>query len=178
MLAGFLTSLELEPDPPHIQSHCGTCTRCLEACPTGAFVAPSVLDARRCVSYLTIELKGPIPLELREGVGDWLLGCDVCQDVCPWNRHAGANPDFPRDPDLVDLDPAELLVMSESAIQAQFAGTPLADRGRAAKLRRNAAVVLGNAGGAGAVTALRRAADDDDAVVAEAARWGLTRLEG
>ena len=176
LLAGFLTSLELEPDPPRDSGHCGTCTRCLDACPTGAFPSPGVLDARKCVSYLTIELKGAIPLELRAGVGDWLLGCDVCQDVCPWNRHSAANSDFPRDDRLVNVDPAELLAMTEDEIRARFKGTPLADRGRAGKLRRNAAIVLGNRGGVGAVAALKRAASDADAVVAEAARWALGRL--
>ena len=178
LLAGFLTSLELEPDPPHESGHCGTCTRCLDACPTQAFPSPGVLDARKCVSYLTIELKGSIPLELREGVGDWLLGCDVCQDVCPWSRHAVVNPDFPRDSRLVDIDPAKLLVLSEAEVQSRFRGTPLADRGRAAKVRRNAAIVLGNRGGLGAIAALERAVGDADEVVAEAARWALGRWRG
>ena len=177
LLAGLLTSLELEPDVPHTANHCGTCTRCLQACPTQAFASPGVLDARKCISYLTIELKTAMPLELRDSVGDWLLGCDVCQDVCPWNRHAAANPDFPRDERLIDIDPVELLRMTEVQVAARFRGTPLADRGRAGKVRRNAAIVLGNRGGVGAVDALRLAAGDADEVMAEAARWALAKCE-
>ena len=176
LLAALLTSVELPPDLSHAANHCGTCTACLDACPTAAFVRPGVLDARKCVSYLTIELKGPIPLDLRPGVGDWLFGCDVCQDVCPWNRNAGPNPAFPPAPDLAAVGPAAVLAMTEPEFMTRFADTPLAGRGRFAKVRRNAAVVLGNIGGTEAVAVLTAVGGDHDPVVAEAARWALGEI--
>ena len=115
-LGALLTDAELEPDAPHVTAHCGTCTRCLDACPTDAFVAPYVLDARKCISYLTIELRNqPIPEELRAGVGDWLFGCDVCQDVCPWNRKSpdSSEPAFRPRRDLNPADCAELIDLTE-----------------------------------------------------------------
>jgi epoxyqueuosine reductase len=176
LLGAVLTSLELRPDPPHETSHCGTCTACLDACPTGAFPEPGVLDARRCVSYLTIELRTAIPVGLRRGVGDRLFGCDVCQDVCPWNRHAGERPvPFPAAPELAALDPAEVLDMPEGEFRRRFKGTSLW-RAKRSGLRRNAAVVLGNSGDRRAIPALEQAAADADEVVAEAARWALARL--
>src|SRR5262249_44115268 len=118
-----LTTAEIEADAT-LPDRCGTCTRCLDACPTGAFVGPYVLDARRCIAYLTIEHRGPIPTELRQGVGEWAFGCDVCQDVCPWNRHASvaAEPAFGprRHPPLT-----ELLALDEAAYQEAFRGSPL-----------------------------------------------------
>jgi epoxyqueuosine reductase len=174
LLGALLTDIELSPDPVFQASHCGTCTACLDACPTQAFPAPGVLDARRCVSYLTIELRGVIPEELREGVGDRLWGCDVCQDVCPWNRHPAAGL-FPTDPSLAALDPVELLGLTDAEFRRRFRGTALF-RGRRTGLLRNAAVVLGNVGDARAVPALERAANDADGVIAEAARWALGRV--
>ena len=125
-LAAVLTDAELDYDQPQATDHCGTCRACLDACPTDAFVAPYVLDARRCISYLTIEHRGSIPHELRSAMGDWLFGCDVCQDVCPWNNKAPvtAEPAFqPRDTQHLDL--AELLALDEAGFRAQFRGTPL-----------------------------------------------------
>ena len=174
LLGALLTDIELSPDPVFEASHCGTCTACLDACPTQAFPAPGVLDARRCVSYLTIELRGAIPEELREGVGDRLWGCDVCQDVCPWNRHP-ASGSFPTDPALAALDPVELLGLTDAEFRRRFRGTSLF-RGRRTGLLRNAAVVLGNVGDARAVPALERAAKDADEVIADAARWALGRV--
>ena len=176
-LAALLTTAEFEPDPPFAADHCGTCTACLDACPTQAFAEPGVVDARKCVSYLTIESRSPIPVELRPEVGNWVWGCDVCQEVCPWNRKptptAGA---FPADPGLASLDPVELLGLSSGAFRARFKHTALW-RNRRAGLLRNAAVVLGNVGDARAVPALEKAARDDPSeLVREAAGWALARV--
>ena len=174
-LGAVLTDLELTPDEPFTGSHCGTCTACLDACPTDAFPEPGVLDARRCISYLTIELRGEIPVELRPGVGNWLYGCDVCQDVCPWNRKAAGLPvPFPHDPGLEWLDPVELLGLDEAAFRARFKKTSLW-RNRRAGLLRNAAVVLGNVGDGRALPALERALSDDE-VIREAAEWAIGRI--
>lgn len=175
-LGTLLTSLELQPDPPHEPSHCGTCTACLDACPTAAFPEPGVLDARRCISYLTIELRSAVPEGLRPGVGDHLFGCDVCQDVCPWNRHADERAvPFPADQSLAALDPLEVLGLSEAEFRRRFKGTSLW-RARRTGLRRNAAIVLGNVGDQRVIPALERATADADEVVAEAARWALARV--
>ncbi|MGL6096998.1 MAG: tRNA epoxyqueuosine(34) reductase QueG [Fimbriiglobus sp.] len=176
LLGALLTDIALSPDPPHEPSHCGTCTACLDACPTAAFPEPGVLDARRCVSYLTIELRGPIPEELRAGVGDRVWGCDICQDVCPWNRHAGTHPvPFPADPALATLDPVELLGLTDAEFRRRFRGTVFF-RARRTGLLRNAAIVLGNVGGANAIPVLQRSVTDADEVIAEAARWALGRI--
>ena len=175
-LAALLTDVELQPDEPHHTSHCGTCTRCLDACPTDAFVEPYVLDARKCISYLTIELRDqPIPIELRSPMGDWIFGCDVCQDVCPWNRKApsSAEPAFaPRE----QLHPANLewlLSLDKAGFEAAFAGTPMHRTGRAALLR-NAAIALGNSRDPHALPVLERALQDDEPLVREAAEWAIS----
>jgi epoxyqueuosine reductase len=162
---------EREPD------RCGTCTACLDACPTRAFVAPYVLDARRCISYLTIEHRGDIAGELAEQVGEWMFGCDVCQEVCPWNRKAepGHEPALAPCGSLGSL--AGLLALDPDAFRARFRGTALW-RTKRAGLLRNAAVVLANRGERSAVGALTRALDDEDAVVRRAAAWALARLGG
>jgi epoxyqueuosine reductase len=175
-LAAVLTDLELVPDAAFAGSHCGTCTACLDACPTAAFPEPFVLDATRCVSYLTIELRSPIPPELREGVGGWLWGCDVCQDVCPWNRRPSPGPvGFPHDPGLEWLDPVELLGLDAAAFRERFKRTALW-RNRRAGLLRNAAVVLGNVGDGRALPALERALADPEEVVRDAAAWAIGRV--
>jgi epoxyqueuosine reductase len=174
-LGALLTDLELAPDPPHESSHCGTCTACLDACPTAAFPEPGVLDARRCISYLTIELRTQVPEDLREGVGDWLFGCDVCQDVCPWNRKAGGGAVFPADPGLAALDPVELLGLTEVGFRRRFKGTSFF-RARRTGLLRNAAIVLGNVGDEAALPVLEKATTDPDEVIAEAARWAVGRI--
>jgi epoxyqueuosine reductase len=177
-LGALLVNLELTADPPHTASHCGTCTACLDACPTAAFVAPGQLDARRCISYLTIEHKGEIAPELRAGLGDWLFGCDVCQEVCPWNRKTppGAEPALQGHPDREKLDLIEVLGLSEEAFRRRFRGTALL-RTKRRGLLRNAALVLGNTGDAAALPALHRALNDVEPLVREAARWAIEQIE-
>lgn len=178
-LGALLLDLELTPDAPHSASHCGTCTACLDACPTQAFVQPGQLDARRCISYLTIELRGPIPEEFRQPLGDWLFGCDVCQEVCPWNRKAppGAEPELQAQPELEKIDCLEMLDLSEEGFRRRFRGTALT-RAKRRGLLRNAAIVLGNARDPAALPALRRALNDPEALVREAAAWAIERIEG
>jgi epoxyqueuosine reductase len=178
-LAGLLTDVDLEPDAPHETAHCGTCTRCLEACPTQAFPAPYVLDARKCIAYLTIELDGPIPVDLREGVGEWLFGCDICQDVCPWNKKSPVKNDAAFRP-RADLNPADLILLldlDDEAFARRFGATALARPGRAGVLR-NAAIVLGNQRDEPAVPALCRSLGDVDPVVRGAAAWALGQIGG
>jgi epoxyqueuosine reductase len=177
-LGALLLDLELQPDPPHDTSHCGTCTACLDACPTQAFVEPGLLDSRRCISYLTIELRGSIPVELREPLGDWVFGCDVCQEVCPWNRKAplATEPAFQPRADLEGVDLIELLGLSEEEFRWRFRGTALT-RAKRRGLLRNAAIALGNQGDPAALPALRRALADPEPMVREAAQWAIERIE-
>jgi epoxyqueuosine reductase len=178
VLGALLVDVDLRPDTPFEADHCGSCTACLDACPTDAFPAPGVLDARRCVSYLTIEHKGPIPPELRRGVGDWLFGCDICQEVCPWNRKASAGTEPKLQPLswLTALDAVELLGLSEEEFRRRFEGTALL-RPRRRGLLRNAAVVLGNTGDRSALPALRRALEDPEANVRDAAAAAIAEIE-
>ena len=182
-LGALLLDIELSPDEPFATERCGSCTRCLDACPTDALLEPGVLDARRCISYLTIELKGPIPIELREGVGDRLYGCDVCQDVCPWNEKfsVGLTADsgfVPREAlgakDARTLA-RELLAMTPGEFSAAFKGSPM-KRAKLRGLKRNAAVVLGNVGTADDRPALTRALDDPEEIVREHAGWARSRV--
>ena len=182
-LGTLLVDLELEPDQPFDADRCGTCTRCLDACPTAALVEPRVLDATRCISYLTIELKGAIPEELRGPMGSLLYGCDICQDVCPWNVS------FARDlPDESPLRSREVLAgrgtrqlarqlldMTAEEFSRAFKGSPM-KRAKLRGLKRNAAVVLGNAGTLEDVDVLTRARDEPDPLVREHATWALARL--
>ncbi len=177
-LGALLTDVELQPDAPHDTSHCGTCTRCLDACPTDAFVEPYVLDARRCISYLTIELRDqPIPESLRDGMGDWVFGCDVCQDVCPWNRKAPPSNE-PAFAPVADLTPADLnwlLRLSEDEFRTRFRGTPFERPGRSGILR-NAAIAAGNSADAHHLPALQHAATDTCDLIRDAANWAIDRL--
>ncbi|MFN2566741.1 MAG: tRNA epoxyqueuosine(34) reductase QueG [Gemmatimonadaceae bacterium] len=183
-LGALLVELELEPDEPFEADRCGSCTRCLDACPTDAFVGPRELDATRCISYLTIELRGAIPESLRERMGDLLYGCDVCQDVCPWNvRFARVLPDespFAARQAIAGKDARtlarELVAMDGEQFRAAFKGSPV-KRAKLRGLRRNAVVVLGNVGTADDMPLLRTALQDADALVGEHAAWALARLE-
>ncbi len=176
-LSELVTDLELPPDPP-ASNHCGTCSRCLDACPTRAIVAPYVVDARRCISYLTIEHDGPIPEELRPLIGARVFGCDDCQEVCPWNRFAVAtsDPGFADRPGQATPALIPLLALDGEAFHKRFAGTAVRRAGRD-RFVRNVVVALGNLGDPAAGPALRRAADDDpDPTVRSHAAWALARL--
>jgi epoxyqueuosine reductase len=170
-----LTTAELAPDAP-LSDRCGNCTRCLDACPTAAFVDPYVLDARRCIAYLTIEHRGPIPAELRPGVGASVFGCDVCQDVCPWNRRASTTGEAAfqprRHPSL-----AELPLLDEAAYRERLRGSPL-KRARREGLARNAAVALGNRGSVEDVPVLSEVLGHADPTVRGHAAWALGRIGG
>lgn len=171
-----LLGIELEPTPPPDLPHCGTCTRCLDACPTGALVAPGVLDARRCIAYLTVEHRDAIPAELRPLLGDRVFGCDTCQEVCPWNRKPlAAYVDVPAPP-TATLDLPSLLTLTEAEFRARFRHTPFW-RATWRGLARHAAVVLGNRQDPAAHLALSQAASvHPDALVREHAAWALTQL--
>ncbi len=182
-IGSLLLGIDLEPDPPFEAERCGTCTRCLDACPTSALVEPGVLDANLCISYLTIEARGEIPLDLREQIGGLLYGCDICQDVCPWNVR------FSRD--LADASPlqargvigdksaralaGELLTMSQEEFSQAFSRSPM-KRAKLRGLKRNAAVVLGNVGSSDDVNLLTAALSDPEPLVREHAAWALSKL--
>lgn len=177
-LAALLTDQVLEYDEPFTDDHCGTCTACLDACPTDAFPQPYVLDATRCISYLTIELQKPIPAELRAGMGDWLFGCDVCQQVCPWNRDVPPSHE-PAFAPLTELNPvrlAELFELDETEFRRRFRHSPLW-RAHRRGLLRNAAIVLGNQGDASALPALETGLVDDEPLVRGACAWALGELQ-
>jgi epoxyqueuosine reductase len=160
-----------------VADRCGSCTACLDACPTSAFTGPYVLDARRCISYLTIEHRGAIAVELRPALGEWAFGCDVCQTVCPWNRRAAAatEPELSPSGELEPL--ASLLELDEAAFRARFRGSAIT-RAKRRGFLRNVAVALGNQRDVSAVPALRRAADHAEPLVRDAARWALRRIGG
>ncbi len=174
-LAALLTDAPLEPDPPFATTHCGQCTACLDACPTQAFIRPYVLDATRCISYLTIEHRSAIPAALAPQIGEWLFGCDVCQEVCPWNRKPRGDTPFPYAPEQEWLDPLQLLEMDAATFRRRFRPTPLW-RAKWSGLRRNAAIVLGNRGDARALPVLERAVADPDPAVQAAATWAIGQI--
>jgi len=175
-LGVMLTSLELTPDFP-AADRCGSCTRCLDACPTNAFPAPYQLDATKCIAYLTIEKRGEIPVELREGIGRQVYGCDICQDVCPWNRNAPVTrvAEFQPRPELFNPDLEWLAGLSAEEFREVFRGSPVR-RAKYGGLRRNVAVAMGNSGEQRSIPVLEKLAEDEDATVAEHARWALERM--
>ncbi len=175
-LGVILTSLELEPDLP-APDRCGTCTRCIQACPTDAILAPYQLDSNKCISYLTIEKRGSIPEDLREGMGRHIFGCDICQDVCPWNRKAPASsaPEFEPRPGLVNPALAWLAEMSTEEFRETFRASPIR-RTKRSGIRRNAAIAMGNSQNPEFLPLLEEMASDEDDSVAESALWAKHRL--
>lgn len=176
-LGAIFTTIELPPDTP-TEPHCGSCTACLEACPTDAFSAPGQLDARRCVSYLTIEHKGPVPEELRPALGNRIYGCDDCLAACPWNKFAApaTEPRYAARDDLTAPRLVELAALTDAAFREMFSGSPVKRLGRT-RFLRNVAYAIGNSTDTSLRPALLPLADDPDPVLAEAARWALARLE-
>jgi epoxyqueuosine reductase len=175
-LGVILTSLELMPDLP-APDRCGTCTRCIEACPTQALTAAYQLDSNRCISYLTIEKRGPIAEELRAGMGRLVFGCDICQDVCPWNRKApaGTEPELQPRPELVNPALDWLAEMTSEQFAETFRGSPVR-RAKLSGLRRNAVIAMGNSGNSKFTSILEKLSSDPDPVVAEHATWALNKL--
>ncbi len=177
-LGQVVTDLELTPDDP-LAKTCGNCVRCIDDCPTGAIVAPYVIDNRKCISFLTIELRGSIPRELRPLVGAWVFGCDICQDVCPVNRKArlGGEAAFRQRGDFAAPELIPLLELDEQGFRERFRGSPI-KRAKLSGLKRNACVALGNLGDAAAVPALASALSGDDTLVRSHAAWALGRIGG
>jgi epoxyqueuosine reductase len=176
-LGEILTTLNLASDVPQ-KARCGSCTRCITACPTGAITEAHRLDARRCISYLTIELKGSIPLEFRELIGDRIYGCDTCLDVCPWNRFAAVSREvaFAARPATSAMQLRDYLALNEEQFRALFRGSPIKRIKRRGFLR-NVCVALGNVGTQDDLPALERAAVDPEPLVAEHATWAINRIQ-
>ncbi len=177
-LAQVVTDLELAPDAP-LKKTCGSCVRCIDDCPTGAIVAPYVIDNRRCISFLTIELRGPIPRELRPLVGDWVFGCDICQDVCPVNLKASTStePAFQRRHDFSAPELMPLLDLDQEGFSDRFRNSPI-KRAKLEGLQRNVCVALGNIGDQGSVPVLVKALCNRSALVRMHAAWALGRIGG
>jgi epoxyqueuosine reductase len=176
-LSEIITTLELEPDAPE-KNRCGKCSRCISACPTNAITAPFQLDARKCISYLTIELKGPIPLEFRKAIGNRIYGCDDCLAVCPWNKFAreGKLMKAHARKDLEQPDLIELLALDEKEFKSRFDGSPIL-RTKRRGLLRNVCVALGNTGDESALAALEKSSQDPEPLIAGHARWAISEIE-
>jgi epoxyqueuosine reductase len=177
-LAALLTDVALAYDQPHAADHCGSCTACLDACPTEAFPEPYVLDATKCISYLTIELRDPIPKNQRPGLGNWVFGCDICQEVCPWNNKAPMSGDsrFAPRPDQNPMELTSLFELDDEAFRRRFRKTPLW-RSKRGGLLRNAAYVLGNQKAGHALRALIRGLSDTDPLVRGSCAWALGQFQ-
>lgn len=174
-IGSLFTDLALQPDAPFEEDRCGTCTRCLDECPTDAFVEPRVLDSRKCISYLTIELRGDIPEELRAPIGDRIYGCDVCQEVCPWNIRFSKDltePALAPREENVSPDPAEFIRLSDEEFRTRFRRSAI-KRTKRRGLVRNAAVALGNDARTGTADPLSQALEDPEPLVREHARWAI-----
>ncbi|HMS00588.1 MAG TPA: tRNA epoxyqueuosine(34) reductase QueG [Anaerolineales bacterium] len=173
-ISEIFLDLELEPDTPFVTDHCGTCTRCITACPTDCILPNRTLDATRCISYLTIELKDDIPVELREKIGNWVFGCDICQMVCPWNRFAPEG-----DPAFLDKEPLPPptgeLTLTPQAFNQRFKRTPVSRAKRRGYLR-NVAVALGNTGDTHALPVLQNALNDDEPMIRNHAQWAIEQI--
>jgi len=178
LLAEILLGIQLEPDPPFNADRCGTCTRCIEACPTSCILPDRTIDAGRCISYLTIENKGEIPPELRAKTGEWVFGCDICQMVCPWNGRGerGPDPAFEPRPDVPAPDLISEIALTPQEFNRRFKDSPV-QRARRRGYRRNVAVALGNSGHPAALPALEKAARDKEALVREHAQWAVKQLQ-
>jgi epoxyqueuosine reductase len=176
-LSEIITTLELEPDAPE-KNHCGKCSRCLSACPTSAITAPFQLDARKCISYLTIELKGSIPMEFRKAIGNRIYGCDDCLAACPWNRFAREGKLMKQHAreELNSPDLVELLSLDEDNFKSRFANSPILRTKRRGFLR-NVCIALGNVGDDSALPALDKSAQDAEPLIAEHARWAISEIQ-
>jgi len=175
LLSEIFLDLALEPDTPFVTDHCGTCTRCIQACPTDCILPNRTLDAKRCISYLTIELKDDIPIDLRDKLGDWTFGCDICQMVCPWNRFAADG-----DPAFEDKDPphplTEELTLTPQGFNQRFKRTPI-QRAKRRGYLRNVAIVLGNIGDMHALPVLQNALNDEEPMIREHASWAIEKIK-
>ena len=178
-LAEVLVNIVLESDTPELRGSCGTCTRCIEACPTDAIIEPNLLDSRLCISYLTIELKESIPKTLRPEIGNWIFGCDICQEVCPWNSKAVSTTEAGFQPRDGNLTPKllSLVGMTQEEFNRRFKGSPI-KRAKRRGFLRNVLVAIGNWGAQSAVPALKDALTDDEPLVRSHAAWALGRIGG
>ena len=176
LLGQVITDLDLVPDAP-LKKNCGECVRCIDDCPTGAIVAPYVIDNRKCISYLTIELRGSIPRDLRPLVGDWVFGCDICQDVCPvnWKAAPALEPAFRKRHDFDAPTLLPLLELDDEAFRERFRGSPI-KRAKRVGLQRNVCVALGNIGDPVAVPALAKVLESDESLLREHAAWALGKI--